>query len=111
MKDKPKIHFWMEPVEINAAKDLPSVYVINACRAWEEPAMGVFMIFRSDECAGWIKRHACQDLVAKKLEAREQALINYYGRSFKKYLDQIELTPAEKRSRANVRPAAEEHQF
>lgn len=126
MKGKPQIHFWIERVGI--LENGPpgpgyvgtTVYALNCCRSWDVPANGVFMLFMHEELFGFhkygeisypVKHQRPRDLVAAKLEARERALVDFYGRSAKHHLDQIELTPKERRARAAARAAAEEHQF
>lgn len=99
MKPKPQIHLWVEPVEINAAAGHESIYAVNACRAWDVPANGVFMLFFGHEFVGW-NRSTVAELLKRKLEARERALVNWYGRSYRHHLDQFELTPAERKHRS-----------
>lgn len=112
MKAKPQIHFWTEVIERHSIHTrIPNVLALNACRAWMFPANGVFMIFTSDELLSWDSRRHCRELVAKKLEARERALLDYYGRHFRHHLDQIEFTPAERRARTDAAARAREHEF
>ena len=109
MKGKPQVHFWTEMIERNPGSGVPNVLAINVCRAWDVPANGVFMIFTSDEMLAWDSRQRCRDLVLKKLEARERALVNYYGRTAKHHLADITLLPSERRERNAAH--APEHKF
>lgn len=124
MKNKPQAHFWIEKIGVlehgkpgNKGYQGTTVYALNVCRSWDVPANGVFMIFmhhelfvlRGTKPNQWIARNeVCYEKVMRKLEARERALVAWYGRTAKHHLDQIELTPAERREH-NASPA--QHQF
>ena len=112
MKKKPQVHFWVEPVEINAAKGLPSVYAVNCCRAWDVPANGVFMLCTSEEVKkvwnGNNYNYGCAGALIAKLEAREEALVSWYGRQARHHLDQFDLTPRERQKLAIARAAQHE---
>ena len=116
MKGKPQPHFWIEKIGyLDNGPPGPgyigtTVYALNVCRAWDLPANGVFLIFRHDELYSvrtnphsgykWTEKNQhCYDLALKKLEAREKALVDWYGRQAKHHLADTELLPSERRAR------------
>jgi hypothetical protein len=116
MKGKPQIHFWKE--RVGALENGPpgpgyigtTIYAVSACRDWDLPANGVFMLFMHDECHDGHGRDASgkyfyippkkdwRRLLTEKLEAREKALVNWYGRSAKHHLADFALTPSERQA-------------
>lgn len=116
MKNKPQVHYWLERIGTlergkPGNKDYrgTTVYALNACRAWDTPANGVFLIFMWEELRivrrnpntghEWFETNQeCYAKVLRKLEGRERALIDWYGRDAKHHLNQFELTPAERRA-------------
>lgn len=125
MKAKPQVHFWHERIGWleegePGTKNYrgTAVYAVSACRAWDVPANGVFMIFLHQECRGAHTEKGYRAptvdyrrLLIEKLEARERALVNYYGREARHHLDQFELTPAERRTSITARDQASEYEF
>ena len=108
MKNKPQVHFWRETVCAHDAEFGTAIIAIHCCRAWDDPANGVFMLFFGSEIASWSGRERCRALVLEKLERRETALMNWYGRGYRKHLDQFELTPRERQDAARRRAAQHE---
>ena len=110
MKQKPQVHFW---TEIVARRDAElggqNIIALNCCRAWDMPANGCFLLFMDKELISWDQRTQAREKLVEKLEARERALVNWYGRQAKHHLDQFSLTPAERRAAAGARTA--QHEF
>ncbi len=91
----PRVHFWKEPID-------GDVVAIHACRSWDEPANGVFMLFFRSEitpsfAGGRYKRAPVDyaEVLHRRLLRREHAMMNYHGRLWRKYLTDFSAYPGE----------------
>jgi hypothetical protein len=111
MKGKPQVHFWKEQIGPLRDQDEAGnyigemVYAVHACRAWDTACNGIFLLFTYTEC---FDRYTTKEykpasknwreLLREKLEARERALTNWFGRSAKHHLADFTLTPSERQT-------------
>ncbi len=91
MQKLPQINYWRERVthHLDPVKDPNGqiIYAVHACRNWDMPSNGVFLLFTWAELYGpYDYRVDWRDAVKKALEARERRLVREYQRRVRHHL-------------------------
>jgi hypothetical protein len=77
----PSIDFWRTRID-------GTIFAVHACRRWDRPSNGVFMLVTRDELWGPGRIDWMGEL-ARRLSIRERRLFALYGRYWKDYLTEF----------------------
>lgn len=91
MEKLPRISFWKERVTdprtvVAGHPNQQIIYAVHACRNWDVPSNGVFLLFTHEELYSWDKRIAWRDQLEAALKARERRLVSEYQRRVRHHL-------------------------
>lgn len=78
-KKKPRIEYWRDRVD-------GMFTTVHACRAWDEPSNGVFVLVMVADCQTWTQRRQIEQLLDVKLARREQAHAEAFGHTWRRHL-------------------------
>lgn len=102
---QPKVHFWIERIDRH-------MVAVHACRAWDTPANGIFVLFHADKLVGtreWPGKRACYEAAENRLIQREAEIYNECGRNYRYGLADMDVwpnAPKHKRARAGYEAGA-----
>lgn len=82
-KKKPQVVYWRDRID-----DLFTT--VHACRAWDVPSNGVFLLVTRDAIATWSGRDEIERILEVKLSRREQAASAAFGHQWRRHLTDMQ---------------------